>query len=74
MQFKYTLIALAGVLASFTTQTFAAEVLTAPRVFHTVIQQSPYLVERTTTVTWTQSTTITETAAPTPIPDTVGTA
>ncbi|RXW24333.1 hypothetical protein EST38_g1522 [Candolleomyces aberdarensis] len=74
MQFKFTFIAFAGVLAFFTTQAFAAEVLTAPRVYHTVIKQSPYLVERTTTVTWTQSTTITETATPTPIPDTVGSA
>ncbi|KAJ2916713.1 hypothetical protein MD484_g3721, partial [Candolleomyces efflorescens] len=53
MQFKFTLVALAGVLASVTTQALAAEVLTAPRVYHTVIKQSPYLVERTTTVTWT---------------------
>ncbi|PPQ78667.1 hypothetical protein CVT25_010555 [Psilocybe cyanescens] len=31
----------------------APTVLTAERIFHTVIKESPFIVERTSTVTWT---------------------
>ncbi|KAJ2920083.1 hypothetical protein MD484_g305, partial [Candolleomyces efflorescens] len=50
MQFKLILIAF---LLSFTVQVFASKVLTASRVYHTIISQSPYIVLRTTMVTWT---------------------
>ncbi|KAF8076152.1 hypothetical protein FPV67DRAFT_1664453 [Lyophyllum atratum] len=41
-------------------------VITAERVFHTVIAQSPYLVDRTTTIVWTQSSSIVDTETSTP--------
>ncbi|KAJ2917920.1 hypothetical protein MD484_g2487, partial [Candolleomyces efflorescens] len=74
MQFKFTLAVIAGILASYTPQVIAAEgdVLTATRVFHTIIRESPFLVDRTTTVVWTQGKTVTEASEPTAIPDTVG--
>ncbi|KAF8076153.1 hypothetical protein FPV67DRAFT_400248 [Lyophyllum atratum] len=44
-----------------------ANVITAERIYHTIIPESPYLVDRTTTVVWTQGPSIsdTETTAPT---------
>jgi hypothetical protein len=50
--------------------TFAAQgqVLQQEKIYHTVISQSPFLVERTTTVTWTEGTTITDTSLPTAAP------
>ncbi|KAJ3514731.1 hypothetical protein NLJ89_g2202 [Agrocybe chaxingu] len=46
-------------LAAVTTQVLAVlaagNVLSVEKVFHTIVNQSPFLVERTTTVTWTQS-------------------
>ncbi|KAJ2916704.1 hypothetical protein MD484_g3719, partial [Candolleomyces efflorescens] len=55
MQFKSALLVVAGMLALHMPQALAAEgdVLRATRVIHTIIRQSPWLVESTTTVTWT---------------------
>ncbi|KAF8999335.1 hypothetical protein BDQ17DRAFT_1361203 [Cyathus striatus] len=36
----------------------AAPVLTAEKIYHVVVDQSPYLVESTSTITWTQSSSI----------------
>ncbi|RXW16492.1 hypothetical protein EST38_g9360 [Candolleomyces aberdarensis] len=74
MQLKLTLAVIASVLTSYAPPVLAAEgdVLTATRVFHTVIRESPFLVDRTTTVVWTQGASVTEEAQPTAIPDTVG--
>ncbi|KAF8076631.1 hypothetical protein FPV67DRAFT_1664888 [Lyophyllum atratum] len=38
-------------------------VLTAQRVYHTVVDTSPFLVDRTTVVVWTQSPSITATSS-----------
>ncbi|RDB27745.1 hypothetical protein Hypma_003192 [Hypsizygus marmoreus] len=47
-----------------------APTLTIERVYHTIIDESPYLVDRTTTVVWTQTpgTIESETAVPTSTP------
>ncbi|KAJ3513764.1 hypothetical protein NLJ89_g2767 [Agrocybe chaxingu] len=74
MQFKTLAFAALQVLAVVALDVRAdpdptPEVLTAKRVVHTLIQQSPFLVESTTTVTWTQSASISPTepvASPTP--------
>ncbi|TEB22100.1 hypothetical protein FA13DRAFT_1799212 [Coprinellus micaceus] len=73
MQFKGAFLIVAAVLASSTPAVFAKEgdVLRATRVFHTIIRQSPFLVESSTTVTWTEGPSVTDTATPTPIPSTV---
>ncbi|KAF8075355.1 hypothetical protein FPV67DRAFT_629929 [Lyophyllum atratum] len=39
------------------------KVLTAERVYHTVIDESPFLVDRTTVVVWTQSPSVTATSS-----------
>ncbi|GLB41429.1 hypothetical protein LshimejAT787_1000290 [Lyophyllum shimeji] len=44
----------------------AQNVLTAERVFHTLVDQSPYLVDRTATVVWTQSPSISDTGSSSP--------
>ncbi|KAH9474393.1 hypothetical protein JR316_0012851 [Psilocybe cubensis] len=63
MQLKHILLFLTPLVT-----VYAAEptVLTAKRVYHTVIDQSPFLVERTSTVVWTQSPSITEAQPTTP--------
>ncbi|KAF5362105.1 hypothetical protein D9756_002104 [Leucocoprinus leucothites] len=50
----------------------APAVLTATKVFHTVIEQSPFFVEGTSTVVWTQSPSVTDSQPPpTAIPSNV---
>ncbi|KAJ3541838.1 hypothetical protein NMY22_g3740 [Coprinellus aureogranulatus] len=73
MQFKSTALILVAMLASFVPFARADEgdVLRATRVVHTLIRVSPFLVESTTTVTWTEGPSVTDTATPTPIPSTV---
>ncbi|PPQ86147.1 hypothetical protein CVT25_003097 [Psilocybe cyanescens] len=70
MQLKYIIMTFAQLFAVVAIERRAdPTVLTAKRVYHTVIDQSPFLVERTSTVVWTQSSSITEaqpTSAPTP--------
>ncbi|KAF9477938.1 hypothetical protein BDN70DRAFT_933783 [Pholiota conissans] len=43
---------------------------TATRVFHTIVHKSPFLVDKTSTIVWTESSSITDTpvstAAPSP--------
>ncbi|TFK34059.1 hypothetical protein BDQ12DRAFT_727245 [Crucibulum laeve] len=46
-------------LASAALEERAATVLTVQKVYHTVIDQSPFLVDRTSTIVWTQSPSIT---------------
>ncbi|KAF5326380.1 hypothetical protein D9611_000556 [Ephemerocybe angulata] len=77
MQLKHALFVVATVLSSAMVPAVnagAGDVLTATRILQEVIRESPFLVDRTETVTWTQSTSITETTTATPIPDTVETA
>ncbi|KAF8169541.1 hypothetical protein BJ912DRAFT_999536 [Pholiota molesta] len=40
----------------------------AKKIYHTVIDESPYLVDRTSTVVWTESASITDTTLPTTAP------
>ncbi|TEB14493.1 hypothetical protein FA13DRAFT_1799223 [Coprinellus micaceus] len=76
MQFKRALLFAAVALPT----AFAAEavkegdVFTATRVIHTIIKESPYMVDRTTTVVWTAGPVISTTESATPIPETVETA
>ncbi|GLB41427.1 hypothetical protein LshimejAT787_1000270 [Lyophyllum shimeji] len=44
----------------------AQDVITAERIYHTIIPQSPYLVDRTTTIVWTQGPSISDTDTATP--------
>ncbi|PPQ97993.1 hypothetical protein CVT26_003055 [Gymnopilus dilepis] len=56
MQFK--LFKLALVFASFQAMTAVAEepvTVTAKKVYNTLIDHSPFMVQRTTTVVWTQT-------------------
>ncbi|TFK20275.1 hypothetical protein FA15DRAFT_673649 [Coprinopsis marcescibilis] len=68
MQLKFTLFAFAALIAFTKPGVQAAEgdILTATKVFHTIVQQSPFLVDRTTTLVWTQSSSISDSATPTP--------
>ncbi|KAJ3510609.1 hypothetical protein NLJ89_g4581 [Agrocybe chaxingu] len=69
MQFKAIVIVAIQALAVVALERRAPAVVTAERVYHTVIRQSPFLVDRTSTVVWTQSASITEaqpSTAPTP--------
>ncbi|KAF6745622.1 hypothetical protein DFP72DRAFT_1077405 [Ephemerocybe angulata] len=50
------------------------DVLTATKVFQTIVSESPFLVTRSTIVTWTQSASITESTSITPIPESIETA
>ncbi|KAF8955417.1 hypothetical protein BDZ97DRAFT_1825188 [Flammula alnicola] len=57
-----------AVSASVSPSAGRPSVFTAERVFHTTIDQSPFIVDRTTTVVWTESATISalsSTTAPT---------
>ncbi|KAF8194696.1 hypothetical protein BJ912DRAFT_179632 [Pholiota molesta] len=45
-----------------------ANVFTAEKVYNTIIDQSPYLVQATSTVTWTEGASIIDTSLPTTIP------
>ncbi|KAF5341079.1 hypothetical protein D9611_005995 [Ephemerocybe angulata] len=74
MQFKQLALAVALAFALPAVHAGEGQVLTATRVFHTIVKYSPFLVESTTVVTWTQSSSIAETATPTPIPNAVATA
>ncbi|KDR80954.1 hypothetical protein GALMADRAFT_1116816 [Galerina marginata CBS 339.88] len=70
MQLKLTpiLFAVGQIVAVIALEARDAPVLTAERIYHTVVDQSPFLVEATTTITWTQSASITDsqpTTAPT---------
>ncbi|KAF8159249.1 hypothetical protein B0H34DRAFT_796530 [Crassisporium funariophilum] len=68
MQVKAILFAFTQALAALALERRdPPTVLTAKRVYHTIIEQSPFLVEATSTVVWTQSPSITE-ALPTDIP------
>ncbi|KAJ3508234.1 hypothetical protein NLJ89_g5869 [Agrocybe chaxingu] len=74
MQFKRSTVAVTKVLAFLALATVSAEgkVLTVERIFHTIVSQSPFLVDETTTVSWTQSASLSTTeptAAPTPTID-----
>ncbi|KAF8188022.1 hypothetical protein BJ912DRAFT_968945 [Pholiota molesta] len=40
----------------------------AKKIYHTVINESPFLVDRTSTVAWTESASITDTSLPTTAP------
>ncbi|RDB26966.1 hypothetical protein Hypma_005137 [Hypsizygus marmoreus] len=46
----------------------AGAVVTVERVYHTIIDQSPFLVDRTTTIVWTQGPSIVDTETPTATP------
>ncbi|TEB23094.1 hypothetical protein FA13DRAFT_1798362 [Coprinellus micaceus] len=69
------LAVVAGILASSMIGVEAKEgdVLSATKVFQTIVKESPYLVTQTTVVTWTQSASLTEEVKPTLIPETVET-
>ncbi|TEB23092.1 hypothetical protein FA13DRAFT_1740403 [Coprinellus micaceus] len=75
MQSKNVLLIAVAIFSPLLPGVFAAEgdVYTATKVFQTVVSQSPYLLEQTTVVTWTQSSSITESATPTVIPDIIQT-
>ncbi|KAF8959651.1 hypothetical protein BDZ97DRAFT_1837267 [Flammula alnicola] len=70
MQFKSILFVVCQVIAVMALERGGAPVFTAKKVYHTIIDQSPYLVDRTTTIVWTESASISgsslPTAAPTP--------
>ncbi|KAF9563578.1 hypothetical protein CPC08DRAFT_816502 [Agrocybe pediades] len=66
MQFKSVLCALSLVVAAIAQDKTTPTVLTAERVFQTIIDQSPFMVMTTTTTTWTQSPSITEAEPTTP--------
>ncbi|TEB36964.1 hypothetical protein FA13DRAFT_1787252 [Coprinellus micaceus] len=59
MQFKSTVLAATALVASTMPLVLGADVVTegdvftATRVVHTVIRESPFMVDRTTTVVWT---------------------
>ncbi|KAJ3509350.1 hypothetical protein NLJ89_g5268 [Agrocybe chaxingu] len=68
MQFKTLAFAAVNILAVVALdlrQEPKPRTFTGTKVFHTIISQSPFLVERTTTFTWTQGTSISATATPT---------
>ncbi|KAJ3523837.1 hypothetical protein NMY22_g11260 [Coprinellus aureogranulatus] len=75
MHLAKSLFAVASMTALTMLGVFAAEgdVHTATKVYQTVVSQSPFLVEQTTMVTWTQSASVAESTTATPIPDTVET-
>ncbi|KAF8984253.1 hypothetical protein BDQ17DRAFT_1377580 [Cyathus striatus] len=60
-------IVLAAYAQSTDSASSAAPVLTAEKIYHVVVDQSPYLVESTSTITWTQSSSI-YSPVPTTIP------
>ncbi|TFK32862.1 hypothetical protein BDQ12DRAFT_691909 [Crucibulum laeve] len=64
MLFK-PLLFLSAVFASVVAQDQRPPVFTAERIIHTIIQESPFLVDHTTTVVWTQSSSISETTTAT---------
>ncbi|TEB25827.1 hypothetical protein FA13DRAFT_1796143 [Coprinellus micaceus] len=78
MQLKNSILSTVGMLAlalSGTSATKAVkegDVFTATRVVHTLLEQSPYIVDRTTTVVWTAGRAMPTTDTPTPIPHTIG--
>ncbi|KAF8798630.1 hypothetical protein BYT27DRAFT_6897286 [Phlegmacium glaucopus] len=69
MQLKSIFFTIAQVLVVLALVPRDEPVLTAERIYHTIIDQSPFLVERTTQVVWTQSPSITQTLpTDTPVP------
>ncbi|RDB27654.1 hypothetical protein Hypma_003182 [Hypsizygus marmoreus] len=54
MQFKSLFVLLTIAIASDAATTGEGKVLTVKKIYHTIIDKSPYLVDRTTTVVWTQ--------------------
>ncbi|KAF8951822.1 hypothetical protein BDZ97DRAFT_2084112 [Flammula alnicola] len=68
MQFKSILFVVCPVITVMALERRAAAVFTAEKVYHTVIDQSPYLVDRTTTVIWTESASIRDSSLPTVAP------
>ncbi|KAJ3523840.1 hypothetical protein NMY22_g10927 [Coprinellus aureogranulatus] len=74
MQLKNSLL-IAAVMTATMNSALAAEgdVLTAVKVFQTVVSEAPFLVDQTTTVTWTQSASIAASTTPTVIPDVIQT-
>ncbi|KAF9038523.1 hypothetical protein BJ165DRAFT_1531610 [Panaeolus papilionaceus] len=66
MQFKLVILALAQAVAVIAQEPV---ILTAEQIFASVVDHEPFLIEVTTTTTWTQSPSITEpqpTVPPTP--------
>ncbi|KJA22858.1 hypothetical protein HYPSUDRAFT_40651 [Hypholoma sublateritium FD-334 SS-4] len=67
-QFINIIFMLSQVLAITALQLEADNVLTASRVYHTIIDQSPYMVDVTSVTTWTESASIIDTTLPTGAP------
>ncbi|EAU89645.1 hypothetical protein CC1G_02534 [Coprinopsis cinerea okayama7 len=63
MQLKFTFASLVAILASNVALAAEGDVFTATRVFHTIIKEEPYLVDRTETFVWTQGPSIVDPSA-----------
>ncbi|PPQ94069.1 hypothetical protein CVT25_009738 [Psilocybe cyanescens] len=63
MQFVYIIFVLAQIVTIMALAPRDSGVVTAERVYHTMITQSPYMVDETSTTTWTQSPSITDSQA-----------
>ncbi|KAF9483006.1 hypothetical protein BDN70DRAFT_990649 [Pholiota conissans] len=68
MQLTTIVLVAAQAIAIMALENRALPVHTADRIYHTIIDQSPFLVERTSTITWTESTSIIDTSLPTEAP------
>ncbi|RDB24410.1 hypothetical protein Hypma_008492 [Hypsizygus marmoreus] len=64
MLFKSFFALLTIAIASNAAATDNGEVLTVKKIYHTIIDKSPFLVDRTTTVVWTATA---DTAVETPV-------
>ncbi|EAU89559.1 hypothetical protein CC1G_02448 [Coprinopsis cinerea okayama7 len=63
MQLKLAFFTLVSILAFNGVSAEEGDVHTVTRVFHTIVKQSPYLVDRTTTVVWTEGPSIADPSA-----------
>ncbi|KAF5316702.1 hypothetical protein D9619_006807 [Psilocybe cf. subviscida] len=67
MQLK-SLFVVAAVQVAAAFAAAEGQVLEQEKIYHAVISQSPFLVEMTTTITWTEGASITDTSLPTAAP------
>ncbi|RDB27762.1 hypothetical protein Hypma_003209 [Hypsizygus marmoreus] len=61
MLFKSLFALLAIAIASNAAAVDGGKVLTVKKIYHTIIDKSPFLVDRTTTIVWTQGPSISAT-------------
>ncbi|KAF8880223.1 hypothetical protein CPB84DRAFT_1792725 [Gymnopilus junonius] len=73
MQFKFFKFALiATSLQALSASAETPKVLTAERIYNTLVDYSPYMIQKTTTIIWTQTQSSTASQAPvTPTPSKV---